>query len=153
MGIANRPLLLGLALVMVLGTAVYFRLWIIDYKISAVDAELLRREFDLANKEAVDESAEWRYRFDKERERANKCIKELTESGLVRGKNGVLVIADACLADVNTWCCWLYHFKELILNKQSCASTKAVLQIAATGRCGLMFGMMEWKNELILMLV
>jgi len=40
---------------------------------------LSRREFDLAHKEAVDESAEWRYRFDEERERANKCIKELTE--------------------------------------------------------------------------
>lgn len=86
MGVANRPLLLGLALVMVLGTAVYFRLWVIDYKISAVDAELLRREFDLANKEAVDESAEWRYRFDEERERANKCMKELTELKETTGK-------------------------------------------------------------------
>ncbi|KAJ0771455.1 hypothetical protein HanPI659440_Chr07g0269331 [Helianthus annuus] len=33
--------------------------------------------FDLANREAVDESAEWRLRFDEAEERANTCANEL----------------------------------------------------------------------------
>ncbi|XP_074312059.1 uncharacterized protein LOC141647669 [Silene latifolia] len=80
MGIARRHLLVGLGLVMVLGIAVYSRLWVIDYKISNVDSELLRMQFDLAHREAVDESAEWRLRFDQEREKSAKYIKELTEA-------------------------------------------------------------------------
>lgn len=44
MGISRRPLLLGLAIVMGLGFIVYFRLWFIDYQISADDPELLRYE-------------------------------------------------------------------------------------------------------------
>ncbi|MFQ6632016.1 hypothetical protein Gotur_009428, partial [Gossypium turneri] len=36
-----------------------------------------RRQFDLANKEAMDESAEWRLRFDEEADKASKCGKEL----------------------------------------------------------------------------
>ncbi|XP_021764758.1 uncharacterized protein LOC110729332 [Chenopodium quinoa] len=79
MGISRRPLLLGLAIVMGLGFLVYFRLWIIDYRISADDTELLRRQFDLAHREAVDESAEWRSRFDEEMERVAECMKELNE--------------------------------------------------------------------------
>ncbi|GKE59335.1 hypothetical protein Tco_1498520, partial [Tanacetum coccineum] len=35
------------------------------------------RQFDIANREAVDESAEWRLRFDEAEERANKCTNEL----------------------------------------------------------------------------
>lgn len=42
MGLPNRPLFLGLAIVMMLGIVVYFRLWIIDYRISADDTELIR---------------------------------------------------------------------------------------------------------------
>ena len=38
-----------------------------------------RRQFDLANKEAMDESAEWRLRFDEEADKASKCAKELEE--------------------------------------------------------------------------
>ncbi|KAK9733340.1 hypothetical protein RND81_04G061300 [Saponaria officinalis] len=79
MGIARRHLLLGLGLVMCLGTTVYFRLWVIDYKISSADSDILRRQFDLAHREAVDESAEWRLRFDQERERSANCVKELTK--------------------------------------------------------------------------
>ncbi|KAK9290241.1 hypothetical protein L1049_008408 [Liquidambar formosana] len=75
----RRPILVGLALVMLLGFAVYFRLWTIDYRISSDEAELLRRQFDLANREAMDESAEWRLKFDEELERATKCVKELIE--------------------------------------------------------------------------
>lgn len=36
-----------------------------------------RRQFDIANMEAVDESAEWRLRFDEAEERATKCTNEL----------------------------------------------------------------------------
>ncbi|XP_057549367.1 uncharacterized protein LOC130827616 [Amaranthus tricolor] len=79
MGIPRRALLLGLATVMVLGIIVYFRLWIIDYQTSAGDTDLLRRQFDLAHREAMDESAEWRSRFDEERARVSQCMKELTE--------------------------------------------------------------------------
>ncbi|KAK8659967.1 hypothetical protein V6N13_030157 [Hibiscus sabdariffa] len=70
-------ILVGLAVALFLGIAVYFRLWAIQYSISSDDAELIRRQFDLANKEAMDESAEWRLRFDNEAEKASKCAKEL----------------------------------------------------------------------------
>ncbi|XP_021728689.1 uncharacterized protein LOC110695763 [Chenopodium quinoa] len=86
MGISRRPFLLGLAIVMGLGFVVYFRLWILDYRISADDTELLRRQFDLAHREAVDESAEWRSRFDEEMERVAECMKELNELKESRGK-------------------------------------------------------------------
>lgn len=36
-----------------------------------------RRQFDLANREAMDESAEWRRMFDSEAEKASKCNTEL----------------------------------------------------------------------------
>ncbi|GAB4856693.1 hypothetical protein Ancab_014608 [Ancistrocladus abbreviatus] len=81
MGSARRPLILGLILVMVLGFAVYFRLWVIDYRVSSDEAELLRRQFDLANREAMDESAEWRLKYDGEKERADNCAQELSEAG------------------------------------------------------------------------
>lgn len=38
-----------------------------------------RRQFDLASKEAMDESAEWRLKYDEQAESANKCVKELQE--------------------------------------------------------------------------
>ncbi|KAL2934489.1 RING finger protein unkempt-like protein [Bienertia sinuspersici] len=79
MGIPKRPLLFGLAIFMGLGILVYYRLWTIDYRISVDESELLRKQFDLAHREAMDESAEWRSRFDEERERTTKCMKELNE--------------------------------------------------------------------------
>ncbi|KAA8518750.1 hypothetical protein F0562_016476 [Nyssa sinensis] len=79
MGGRRRQIYIALALVMVMGIAVYFRLWAIDYSISSDDTALLRRQFDLANREAMDESAEWRQRYDEEVERARKCAKELIE--------------------------------------------------------------------------
>lgn len=75
----RRKILVGLALAMFFGIAVYFRLWAIDYSISSDDTELLRRQFDLANREAMDESAEWRLKYDNEVERVAKCVKELKE--------------------------------------------------------------------------
>ncbi|KAB2013543.1 hypothetical protein ERO13_D09G145300v2 [Gossypium hirsutum] len=73
----ERRIFVGLAVAMFLGITVYFRLWMIDYSVSSHDTELLRRQFDLANKEAMDESAEWRLRFDEEADKASKCAKEL----------------------------------------------------------------------------
>ena len=73
----RSPILVGLVLVMVLGCAIYFRLWTIDYTISSDETEILRRQFDLANREAMDESAEWRLKYDEEVERATKCLNEL----------------------------------------------------------------------------
>ncbi|XP_054805470.1 uncharacterized protein LOC129308383 [Prosopis cineraria] len=77
MGGRRRSLILGLAFLMLMGTAVYFRLWAIDYNVSSDDTELLRRQFDLANREAMDESAEWRLKYDEEAGRARKCFEEL----------------------------------------------------------------------------
>ncbi|KAK9048672.1 hypothetical protein SSX86_002697 [Deinandra increscens subsp. villosa] len=77
MMVMRRPLLIGFVILMALGLSVYLRLWTIDYQISSSEAELMRKQFDLANMEAVDESAEWRLRFDEAEERATKCTKEL----------------------------------------------------------------------------
>ncbi|KAI4349151.1 hypothetical protein L6164_009783 [Bauhinia variegata] len=76
-GARRRSIITGLAFLMFMGIVVYFRLWAIDYNISSDDTELLRRQFDLANKEAMDESAEWRLMYDKEVDRATKCLEEL----------------------------------------------------------------------------
>ncbi|KAG6771888.1 hypothetical protein NC651_016045 [Populus alba x Populus x berolinensis] len=79
MGGERKKILVGLMVAMILGFAVYFRLWTIDYAISSDDTELIRRQFDLANREALDESAEWRMKYDEEVERAAKCDKQLVE--------------------------------------------------------------------------
>ncbi|XP_023005818.1 uncharacterized protein LOC111498710 [Cucurbita maxima] len=79
MGRNQKQILVGLAAAMVLGLVVYMRLWIIDYSMSTDEAELLRRQFDLANREAMDESAEWRRMYDHELDRANSCNSELNK--------------------------------------------------------------------------
>ncbi|KAK3038442.1 hypothetical protein RJ639_030608, partial [Escallonia herrerae] len=79
MGRSRRRVLSALALVMLLGLAVYFRLWTIDYRISSDEADLIRKQFDLANREAMDESAEWRLKYDEEVEKNTNCVKELIE--------------------------------------------------------------------------
>ncbi|KAI3936510.1 hypothetical protein MKW98_003127 [Papaver atlanticum] len=76
----RRPLAIGLVIVMILGSAVYFKLWSIDYDFSSEDREYLRRQFDLANREAMDESAEWRLKYDQELQKSNVCAKELAEA-------------------------------------------------------------------------
>ncbi|CAH8390743.1 unnamed protein product [Eruca vesicaria subsp. sativa] len=76
-GCERKTILVCLILALVLGVAVYLRLWTIDYTLSSDDTERLRRQFDLANREAMDESAEWRRMFDSEAEKASKCNKEL----------------------------------------------------------------------------
>lgn len=45
MGGRRRSLVAGLAFLMFMGTAVYFRLWAIDYNVSSDDTELLRFVF------------------------------------------------------------------------------------------------------------
>ncbi|KAF5799242.1 hypothetical protein HanRHA438_Chr00c11g0848891 [Helianthus annuus] len=87
--IIRRPLLIGVLIVMALGISVYLRLWTIDYQISSTETELLRRQFDLANREAVDESAEWRLRFDEAEERANTCANELKSVKANLGDNSM----------------------------------------------------------------
>ncbi|XP_010509368.1 PREDICTED: uncharacterized protein LOC104785795 [Camelina sativa] len=76
-GSERKTILVGLVLALVLGIAVYLRLWTIDYTLSSDDTERLRKQFDLANREAMDESADWRRMFDNEAEKASKCTKEL----------------------------------------------------------------------------
>uniref|UniRef100_A0A7N0R9F8 Uncharacterized protein n=1 Tax=Kalanchoe fedtschenkoi TaxID=63787 RepID=A0A7N0R9F8_KALFE len=75
----RRLVLLGLGMAILVGFLVYFRLWFMDYTISSDEMELLRRQFDLANREAMDESAEWRMRYDREVERASICAQELSK--------------------------------------------------------------------------
>ncbi|GKV05636.1 hypothetical protein SLEP1_g17624 [Rubroshorea leprosula] len=85
-GKGRRRMLVGLAVAMVFGFAVYLRLWAVDYTISSNEADLLRRQFDIANREAMDESAEWRLKYDMEAEKATKCAKELEEFKESTGK-------------------------------------------------------------------
>ncbi|KAK1549862.1 hypothetical protein Q3G72_009103 [Acer saccharum] len=93
MGGERRLILVGLAVAMVMGIGIYLRLWTLDYSVSSVDTELLRKQFDLANREAMDESAEWRLKFDVEAERANKCDKELTELVAVSVGSDSLIVS------------------------------------------------------------
>ncbi|RVW30143.1 hypothetical protein CK203_083203 [Vitis vinifera] len=89
----RSPILVGLVLVMVLGCAIYFRLWTIDYTISSDETEILRRQFDLANREAMDESAEWRLKYDEEVERATKCLNELIKIHAQRsGESAAMIL-------------------------------------------------------------
>lgn len=44
-----------------------------------VCSNVRRQQFDLANKEAMDESAEWRLKYDVEAERATNCLSELNK--------------------------------------------------------------------------
>ncbi|KAJ9540280.1 hypothetical protein OSB04_026786 [Centaurea solstitialis] len=85
----RRTLLIGVVIVMALGLAVYLRLWTIDYQISSSETDLLRRQFDLASMEAMDESAEWRRKFDEAQERATKCTKELKRVKETLGDNSM----------------------------------------------------------------
>ncbi|CAA6666434.1 unnamed protein product [Spirodela intermedia] len=70
-----------LVLVMLAGVSmVYLRLWIIDYGFSSQDRELLRKQFDQANMEAMDESAHWRMKYDTEVERSRQSTAELLQN-------------------------------------------------------------------------
>ncbi|GAA0143863.1 hypothetical protein LIER_04446 [Lithospermum erythrorhizon] len=75
----RRVAVICLGALMLMGTAVYLRLWTIDYSITSGEAQLLRRQFDLASREAMDESAEWRKRYDEEADKARTCSSELAK--------------------------------------------------------------------------
>ncbi|XP_076957017.1 uncharacterized protein LOC143632195 isoform X3 [Bidens hawaiensis] len=101
MMITRRPLLIGVLIVMALGISVYLRLWTIDYQITSNETELLRMQFDLANREAVDESAEWRLRFDEAEERATKCTNELKSVKENVGDNNMIQRLDMLQKNIN----------------------------------------------------
>ncbi|XP_068667269.1 uncharacterized protein [Aristolochia californica] len=79
MSLVRSPVFIGLLLVLFLGVAVYLRLWAIDLTISEEETEIIRRQFDLANKESMEESAEWRLKYDEEVERGTKRLRELIQ--------------------------------------------------------------------------
>ncbi|XP_020254035.1 uncharacterized protein LOC109831103, partial [Asparagus officinalis] len=60
-----------------LTVAVYFHLWSIDSSFTSDDREILRRQFEQANLEAMDESADWRMKFDEQLERSKRYQEEL----------------------------------------------------------------------------
>ncbi|KAL6635314.1 hypothetical protein ACP70R_027985 [Stipagrostis hirtigluma subsp. patula] len=65
----RKALMAAFAVALLLGTAVYFRIWArqsSDPSFTADDREELRRQFERANLEAMDESAEWRLKYDTE---------------------------------------------------------------------------------------
>ncbi|KAJ6793094.1 uncharacterized protein M6B38_411125 [Iris pallida] len=75
----RKVLLLGFATALLLGTAVYFRLWSIDSSFTSDDREILRKQFERANMEAMDESAEWRMKYDGEADKTRQCQEELSK--------------------------------------------------------------------------
>ncbi|XP_077229134.1 acyl-CoA-binding domain protein isoform X4 [Tasmannia lanceolata] len=79
MGLVRSPFFIGLILIMLLGMAIYLRLWAIDSTFSKEDNEMIRRQFDLANREAMEEAADWRLKYDEEVERGAYRLKELME--------------------------------------------------------------------------
>ncbi|BAF10357.1 uncharacterized protein [Oryza sativa Japonica Group] len=65
----RRALMVAFAVALLMGTAVYFRIWArqsTDPSFTVDDREELRRQFERANLEAMDESAEWRMKYDTE---------------------------------------------------------------------------------------
>ncbi|KAG8072824.1 hypothetical protein GUJ93_ZPchr0006g41711 [Zizania palustris] len=65
----RQALMVAFAVALLMGTAVYFRIWArqsSDPSFTVDDREELRRQFERANLEAMDESAEWRMKYDTE---------------------------------------------------------------------------------------
>ncbi|XP_010932982.1 uncharacterized protein [Elaeis guineensis] len=86
MGARRRTLLLGFVVALFLGVAIYFRLWAIDNEsFSTDDREVLRKQFERANLEAMDESAEWRMKYDREVEKSRLVQDELLKNEM-RGR-------------------------------------------------------------------
>ncbi|PKA53403.1 hypothetical protein AXF42_Ash012345 [Apostasia shenzhenica] len=79
MALRRRNLLLGFVIALFFGTAVYFRLWAIDSSFTVDDREELRRQFDRANMEAMDESASWRMKYDMEFDKSRLLQDDLTK--------------------------------------------------------------------------
>ncbi|KAM0927646.1 hypothetical protein ACQ4PT_002726 [Festuca glaucescens] len=75
--------MLAFAVALLMGTAVYFRIWARqsdDPSFTADDREELRRQFEHANLEAMDESAEWRMKYDTEFGRNRQLEDELLKA-------------------------------------------------------------------------
>ncbi|KAI0530560.1 hypothetical protein KFK09_000104 [Dendrobium nobile] len=79
MGLRRKTLILGFVVALLLGTVIYFRLWSIDSSFTVDDREELRRQFDRANMEAMDESAAWRMKYDAEFDKSRKFEDELVK--------------------------------------------------------------------------
>ncbi|XP_042054254.1 uncharacterized protein LOC121799014 isoform X1 [Salvia splendens] len=82
----RRHIFIALGFLLLVGIAIHLRLWAIHRRISSNDSQLLRQQFDLANREAMDESAEWRRRFDLEFDKAAKCSTELEQMKKATGE-------------------------------------------------------------------
>ncbi|KAG6512499.1 uncharacterized protein LOC121976746 [Zingiber officinale] len=90
----RRAILVGFAVALFFGVSVYARLWAIDRReddasSSVENLDSLRRQFERANLEAMDESAEWRMKYDEEVERNRQIQDELLKvktslSGAIR---------------------------------------------------------------------
>ncbi|CAL9194589.1 uncharacterized protein LOC103989951 isoform X2 [Musa acuminata AAA Group] len=77
--VLRRRMLLGFVLALFTGIGFYLRIWSIDGDDFSAgdDRDALRREFEHANMEAMDESAEWRMRYDVEVDRSRQIQDEL----------------------------------------------------------------------------
>ncbi|PWZ28981.1 hypothetical protein Zm00014a_005579 [Zea mays] len=78
----RQAMMVTFALALLMGIAVYFRIWArqsSDPSFTADDREELRRQFEQANLEAMDESAEWRMKYDKEIEKNRQLHDELSK--------------------------------------------------------------------------
>ncbi|CAL9097595.1 unnamed protein product [Musa acuminata var. zebrina] len=77
--VLRRRMLLGFVLALFTGIGIYLRIWSIDGDDFSAgdDRDALRREFEHANMEAMDESAEWRMRYDVEVDRSRQIQDEL----------------------------------------------------------------------------
>uniref|UniRef100_A0A1D1YPL5 Intermediate filament protein ifc-1 n=2 Tax=Anthurium amnicola TaxID=1678845 RepID=A0A1D1YPL5_9ARAE len=60
-------------------SVIYLRLWAIDSGFSSEDRDSLRKQFDRANMEAMDESAEWRMKYDREVESVRQYKEEVIQ--------------------------------------------------------------------------
>ncbi|XP_042054255.1 uncharacterized protein LOC121799014 isoform X2 [Salvia splendens] len=74
----RRHIFIALGFLLLVGIAIHLRLWAIHRRISSNDSQLLR--------EAMDESAEWRRRFDLEFDKAAKCSTELEQMKKATGE-------------------------------------------------------------------
>ncbi|XP_027177529.1 uncharacterized protein LOC113776538 isoform X2 [Coffea eugenioides] len=104
MGRKSSRILIAFVVIMLMAIAAYIKIWTIDYRISSQESLLLRQQFDLAHREAMDESAEWRQRFDMEVEKSQMCIKELDQCLPHRSRN--LARLRVRLVSTRNWSCW-----------------------------------------------
>ncbi|KMZ57247.1 hypothetical protein ZOSMA_88G00670 [Zostera marina] len=78
---SRTSVVIGFIFGILLGSAfvIYLKLWTMDSTFSTQEAQILRKQFDLANMEAMDESAEWRMKYDMEVDRSKRFKTELEQ--------------------------------------------------------------------------